>query len=107
MIHHYLQRGILPEKVLARPEIEKIFFLASAKKANDCLLYTSILTEEERALRKTFEPYYDVLKTPSLSPDAPEEAVKAYKKYNELYDKKRAEAEAWLLETKVTFNKKK
>ena len=35
MIHHYLQRGILPEKVLARPEIEKIFFLASAKKAND------------------------------------------------------------------------
>ena len=26
-----------------------------------------ILTEEERALRKTFEPYYDVLKTPSLS----------------------------------------
>ena len=58
-----------------------------------------ILTEEERALRKTFEPYYDVLKTPSLSPDAPEEAVKA--------DKKRAEAEAWLLETKVTFNKKK
>ena len=44
---------------------------------------------------------------PSLSPDAPEEAVKAYKKYNELYDKKRAEAEAWLLETKVTFNKKK
>ena len=28
MIHHYLQRGILPEKVLARPEIEKIFFLA-------------------------------------------------------------------------------
>ena len=66
-----------------------------------------ILTEEERALRKTFEPYYDVLKTPSLSPDAPEEAVKAYKKYNELYDKKRAEAEACLLETKVTFNKKK
>ena len=35
MIHHYLQRGILPEKVLARPEIEKVFFLASAKKAND------------------------------------------------------------------------
>ena len=66
-----------------------------------------ILTEEERALRKTFEPYYDVLKTPSLSPDAPEEAVKAYKKYNELYDKKRAEAEAWLLETKVTFNRNK
>ena len=25
----------MPEKVLARPEIEKIFFLASAKKAND------------------------------------------------------------------------
>ena len=41
-----------------------------------------ILTEEERALRKIFEPYYDGLKTPSLSPDAPEEAVKAYKKYN-------------------------
>jgi hypothetical protein len=38
-----------------------------------------ILTEEERALRKIFEPYYDGLKTPSLSPDAPEEAVKAYK----------------------------
>ena len=38
-----------------------------------------ILTEEERALRKTFEPYYDVLKTPSLSPDAPEEAVKDIK----------------------------
>ena len=64
-----------------------------------------ILTEEERALRKTFEPYYDVLKTPSLSPDAPQEAVKSYKKYNELYYKKRAEAEAWLLETEVYKDK--
>ena len=64
-----------------------------------------ILTEEERALRKIFEPYYDGLKTPSLSPDAQEEAVKAYKKYNELYDKKRAEAEAWLLETEVYKDK--
>lgn len=35
MLHHYLQRGILPEKVLARPEIEKVFFLASAVKANE------------------------------------------------------------------------
>ena len=36
-----------------------------------------IKTEEEKNLEKIYAPYYDYTKTPALSPDAPDEAVKA------------------------------
>ena len=39
-----------------------------------------IKTEEEKNLEKIYAPYYDYTKTPALSPDAPDEAVKAYQK---------------------------
>lgn len=38
--------------------------------------------------------YKDYTKTPALSPDAPDEAVKAYQKQQELFKRKYAEAEA-------------
>ena len=39
-----------------------------------------IKTEEEKNLEKIYAPYYDYTNTPALSPDAPDEAVKAYQK---------------------------
>ena len=42
-----------------------------------------IKTEEEK-IGKIYAPYYDYTKTPALSPDAPDEAVKAYQKQQEL-----------------------
>ena len=57
-----------------------------------------IKTEEEKKLEKIYAPYYDYnkdyTKTPALSPDAPDEAVKAYQKQQELFKRKYAEAEA-------------
>ena len=53
-----------------------------------------IKTEEEKNLEKIYAPYYDYTKTPALSPDAPDEAVKAYQKQQELFKRKYAEAEA-------------
>ena len=44
--------------------------------------------------RNGYAPYYDYTKTPALSPDAPDEAVKAYQKQQELFKRKYAEAEA-------------
>ena len=41
-----------------------------------------IKTEEEK-IGKIYAPYYDYTKTPALSPDAPDEAVKAYQKAQE------------------------
>lgn len=52
-----------------------------------------IKTEEEK-IGKIYAPYYDYTKTPALSPDAPDEAVKAYQKQQELFKRKYAEAEA-------------
>ena len=45
-------------------------------------------------LIKTEEEKNDYTKTPALSPDAPDEAVKAYQKQQELFKRKYAEAEA-------------
>lgn len=53
-----------------------------------------IKTEEEKNLEKIYAPYYVITKTPALSPDAPDEAVKAYQKQQELFKRKYAEAEA-------------
>ena len=52
------------------------------------------LAREEKNLEKIYAPYYDYTKTPALSPDAPDEAVKAYQKQQELFKRKYAEAEA-------------
>ena len=31
MVHHFLQRGIMPEKILNRPIAERLFFVASVR----------------------------------------------------------------------------
>ena len=53
-----------------------------------------IKTEEEKNLEKIYAPYHDYTKTPALSPDAPDEAVKAYQKKQELFKRKYTEAQA-------------
>ena len=52
-------------------------------------------------MEKIYAPYYDYTKTPALSPDAPDEAVKAYQKKQELFKRKYAEAQALFFETEV------
>ena len=47
-----------------------------------------IKTEEEKNLEKIYAPYYDYTKTPALSPDAPDEAVKAYRYGDQIQLKK-------------------
>ena len=51
-----------------------------------------IKTEEEKIWKKYM--HRTMTKTPALSPDAPDEAVKAYQKQQELFKRKYAEAEA-------------
>lgn len=56
-----------------------------------------IKTEEEKIGKNICTVlwlYKDYTKTPALSPDAPDEAVKAYQKQQELFKRKYAEAEA-------------
>jgi len=35
MLHHFLQRGIMPEKIINRPIADKMFFIASVRLAMD------------------------------------------------------------------------
>ena len=56
-----------------------------------------IYTPEMKALRKIFEPYIDNTKLGvKLYPYTPKDAVEAYNKYFELFDRLSAEAEAEL-----------
>lgn len=65
-------------------------------------------TEEEKKLRDIFKPYINGYnqKQP-LTSDAPPEAVEAFEKWKELSLRLDKEVIDWMLETEVTFNKKK